>query len=91
MASYSKKFLTRFLRDSINPQAPASLVRLFDSNVFQPPQMNPYDTYTVININPYTIEEQLTTYPVAPLSAGLEIVVVYSPSPVREYIIIDVE
>lgn len=61
MSSYSKKFVTSFIRDSINIQQnrSVSIVKLFPGHI-----TNPYETYTTININPYTMEEQLSIYPV---------------------------
>ena len=65
MYSYSKKFVTSFLRDSVNVR-PMSLVRLFDSYPLQEVKVvEPnFDTYTVVTINPLTLEEQLSIYPV---------------------------
>jgi hypothetical protein len=65
MSSYSKKFVTSFLRDSVNVR-PLSLVRLFDSYPLQEVKVvEPnYDTYTVVTMNPLTLEEQLSIYPV---------------------------
>jgi hypothetical protein len=65
MSSYSKKFVTSFLRDSVNVR-PMSLVRLFDSYPLQEVKVvEPnFDTYTVVTINPLTLEEQLSIYPV---------------------------
>ncbi len=65
MSSYSKKFVTSFLRDSVNVR-PMSLVRLFDSYPLQEVKVvEPnFDTYTVVTMNPITLEEQLSIYPV---------------------------
>jgi hypothetical protein len=75
MSSYSKKFVTSFLRDSVNVR-PLSLTRLFDSYSLQEVKvvepnfpkgealLSPYDTYTVVTMNPITLEEQLSIYPV---------------------------
>ncbi len=75
MSSYSKKFVTSFLRDSVSMRS-MSLVKLFPmGEALQSPYDNyslqevkvvepNYDTYTVITINPITMEEQLSTYPV---------------------------
>jgi hypothetical protein len=65
MSSYSKKFVTSFLRDSVNVR-PLSLARLFDSYPLQEVKVvEPnFDTYTVITMNPVTLEEQLSIYPV---------------------------
>ena len=63
MASFSKKFVTTFLRDSVNTR-PMSVVRLFESPLSEVKVVEPnFDTYTVITINPYTLEEQLIMYP----------------------------
>jgi hypothetical protein len=66
MSSYSKKFVTSFLRDSVSVRS-MSLVKLFpmgealqEVKVVEPN----YDTYTVITMNPITMEEQLSIYPV---------------------------
>jgi hypothetical protein len=93
--SFSKKFVSSFLRDSVSAR-PVSIVRLFESPV---PQERvdvkvhhlPYETYTAINMNPYTLEEQLMMYPVvAPLNnMPLSAVVIHNPS--RGYVAIDVE
>jgi hypothetical protein len=60
---FSKKFVSSFLRDSVSAR-PMSVVRLFDPlrevKVHEPN----FETYTVVNINPYTLEEQLILYPV---------------------------
>jgi hypothetical protein len=81
MSSYSKKFVTSFLRDSVNAR-PLSIVRLFEPlrevKVVEPN----FDTYTTININPYTLEEQLMMYPV---------VVIHSVPSGCPYTVIDVE
>ncbi len=65
MSSYSKKFVASFLRDSVNVR-PMSLVRLFDSYPLQEVKVvEPnFDTYTVVTMNPITLEEQLSIYPV---------------------------
>jgi hypothetical protein len=60
---FSKKFVSSFLRDSVTAR-PMSVVHLFDPlrevKVHEPN----FETYSVININPYTLEEQLILYPV---------------------------
>ena len=86
---FSKKFVSSFLRDSVSAR-PMSVVRLFDPlrevKVHEPN----FETYTVVNINPYTLEEQLMLYPVvAPLNNMPLSVVVHNPP--RGYIAIDVE
>ena len=96
MASFSKKFVTSFFRDSVNTQSrpagaaslvrPLSIVRLFESplkevNIIPGDEPN-FNNYTVININPYTLEEQLIMYPV---------VVVHSSPAGCPYTVIDVE
>ena len=65
MSSYSKKFVSSFLRDSINVR-PLSLARLFDGYPLQEVKVvEPnFDTYTVVTMNPITLEEQLSIYPV---------------------------
>lgn len=64
---FSKKFVTSFLRDAVNAR-PVSIVRLFEtplSEVKVLPAGEPnFETYSVININPYTLEEQLMLYPI---------------------------
>jgi len=81
MSSFSKKFVSSFLRDSVNARS-LSVVRLFEPlkevKVVEPN----FDTYTAININPYTLEEQLIMYPV---------VVVHSAPSGCPYTVIDVE
>ncbi len=81
MSSYSKKFVSSFLRDSVSTR-PLSVVRLFEPlkevKVVEPN----FDTYTVVNINPYTLEEQLMMYPV---------VVIHSAPSGCPYTVIDVE
>ena len=97
MSSYSKKFVASFIRDYIGPYSqPKSIVKLFDTSLqeVKVQAMSPYDTYTTISINPYTLEERLNTYPVVALSGhfGLEAVVVYSSPPLRcPYVVINVE
>lgn len=92
--SFSKKFVSSFLRDSMAAR-PISLVRLFESPASERidvkvHQMAPYETYTAISINPYTLEEQLMLYPVvAPLNNMPLSVVVHQPE--RNHILIDVE
>ncbi len=67
---FSKKFTTAFLRDAITAPAAmtgvshaSNVVRMYEPlkevKVHQP---QPY-SYTVININPYTLEEELVLYP----------------------------
>lgn len=60
---FSKKFVSSFLRDSVSAR-PMSVVRLFDPlrevKIHEPN----FETYTVVNINPYTLEEQLILYPI---------------------------
>ena len=60
---FSKKFVSSFLRDSVSAR-PMSVVRLFDPlrevKIHEPN----FETYSVISINPYTLEEQLILYPV---------------------------
>jgi hypothetical protein len=84
MASFSKKFVTSFLRDSVNAR-PISIVRLFESPLQEvkviPGNEPNFNSYTAIKIDPYTMEEQLIMYPV---------VMVHS-SPVCPYTVIDVE
>lgn len=69
---FSKKFTTAFLRDAIN--APATMTGVAHaSNVVQLYQAAPLRevrvhsptpySYTVVNVNPYTLEEQLVLYP----------------------------
>lgn len=83
MASFSKKFVTTFLSDTVNVR-PFSLVRLFEVTPLKEVKVvEPnFDTYTVVNINPYTLEEQLIMYPV--------VVVHQSPSGCP-YTVIDIE
>lgn len=67
---FSKKFTTAFLRDAIN--APATMTGMAHASnvvkVYQPlaevrvHSPHPY-SYTVVNVNPYTLEEQLVLYP----------------------------
>ncbi len=86
MSAYSKKFVTSFLRDSVNVR-PLSLVRLFETplqEVKVVPAAEPnFDTHTAVNINPYTytLEEQLVLYPT----------VIIHPFTVSQNIAIDVE
>jgi hypothetical protein len=86
MSSYSKKFVTSFLRDTINVR-PFSLVRLFETTPLQEVKVHPvgepnFETYTVVTINPYTLEEQLIMYPV---------VVVHQSASGCPYTVIDIE
>lgn len=63
---FSKKFVTTFLSDSINAR-PFSVLKLFsmsESPIQNARLINQEIDYTVININPYTLEEQLIMYPV---------------------------
>jgi hypothetical protein len=64
---FSKRFVSSFLRDAVSAR-PVSVVRLFEtplSEVKVLPAGEPnFETYTVISINPYTLEEQLMLYPV---------------------------
>jgi hypothetical protein len=88
--SFSKKFVSSFLRDSVAVR-PVSLVRLFETPIdVKVHQAAPYETYTAININPSTLEEQLMLYPiVAPLNNMPLSVVVHRPQ--SNHILIDVE
>jgi hypothetical protein len=82
MASFSKKFVSTFLRDSVNTRS-ISLVRLFETPLNEVKVVEPnFDTYTAININPYTLEEQLIMYPV---------VIVHSAPIGCPYTVIDIE
>jgi hypothetical protein len=82
MSSYSKKFVSSFLRDSVNARS-LSIVRLFESPLKEVKIIEPnFDSYTVINIDPYTLEEQLIMYPM--------VVVHQSPSGCP-YTVIDIE
>jgi hypothetical protein len=67
---FSKKFTTSFLRDAIS--APATMTGVAHaSNVVQLYQPlaevrvhnPPPSRYTVVKVNPYTLEEQLILYP----------------------------
>jgi disulfide oxidoreductase YuzD len=58
MTSYSKKFISTFLRDSIHMRYMIHPLKVTEI------QMKPYDTQTAITINPYTIEEEVLIYPV---------------------------
>ncbi len=61
---FSKKFVSSFLRDSVSAR-PMSVVRLFETPLHEVKVHEPnFETYSVININPYTLEEQLILYPV---------------------------
>lgn len=61
---FSKKFVTSFLRDAVNAR-PVSIVRLFETPLSEVKVHEPnFETYSVININPYTLEEQLMLYPI---------------------------
>jgi hypothetical protein len=67
---FSKKFTTAFLRDAVS--APATMTGVAHASnvvkVYQPlaevrvHSPHPY-SYTVVNVNPYTLEEQLVLYP----------------------------
>jgi hypothetical protein len=69
---FSKKFATAFLRDAV--AAPATMTGVVHTanvvKLYQPPPLTevrvhstaPY-SYTVVNVNPYTLEEQLVLYP----------------------------
>lgn len=82
MSSFSKKFVTTFLRDNVNAR-PFSIVRLFESPLKEVKVIEPnFDTYTAISINPYTLEEQLIMYPV---------VVVHQAPTGCPYTVIDIE
>ena len=102
--SFSKKFVTSVIRDSVYAY-PVSIVKLFEPlkevKVHHLPypkgeaQLSPYETYTAVNINPYTLEEQLMMYPVVaplnnmPICAPLSAVVIHNPP--RGHLVIDVE
>ena len=82
MATFSKKFVSTFLSDTVNARA-FSIVRLFESPLKEVKVVEPnFDTYTVVNINPYTLEEQLIMYPV---------VVVHQTPGGCPYTVIDIE
>ena len=67
---FSKKFTSAFLRDAISAPATmtgvahaSNVVRLYEPlKEVKVHQSTPY-SYTVVNINPYTLEEQLVLYP----------------------------
>lgn len=61
---FSKNFTSNFFRSAVS--ARPSVVKLFESTtplhevkVHEPN----FETYTVVNINPYTLEEQIIMYP----------------------------
>jgi hypothetical protein len=61
---FSKRFVSTFLRDAVSAR-PVSVVRLFETPLSEVKVQEPnFETYTVISINPYTLEEQLMLYPV---------------------------
>ena len=61
---FSKRFVSSFLRDAVSAR-PVSVVRLFETPLSEVKVQEPnFETYTVISINPYTLEEQLMLYPV---------------------------
>jgi hypothetical protein len=81
MASFSKKFVSSFLRDSVNVRS-ISLVRLFESPLNEVKVVEPnFESNTVVNMNPYTLEEQLIMYPV----------VMVHHTPGCPYTVIDIE
>jgi hypothetical protein len=84
MSSYSKKFVTSFLRDTVGARQ-MSIVKLFDTYALQEVKVHEpnFDTYTAINIDPYTMEEQLMLYPA--------IVVHYQPRGFQQNVVIDIE
>jgi len=93
MSSYSKKFVTSFLRDTVGAQSSPtgglvrqmSIVKLFDTYALQEVKVHEpnLETYTAINIEPYsyTLEEQLVLYPS----------VIVHKWPVNQNVVIDVE
>jgi hypothetical protein len=79
MTSYSKKIISSFVRDSMNT---VSIVRLFSKDeILTRIQESKSKTDTAININPYTLEEQVIIYPV----------IVVDNKPECKNIIIDIE
>jgi hypothetical protein len=83
MSSYSKKFVTSMMRDTLSAR-PLSIVRLFESPLQEVKIHEPnFETYTAINIEPYsyTLEEQLVLYPS----------VIVHKWPVNQNVVIDVE
>lgn len=84
MSSYSKKFVTSFLRDTVGARQ-MSIVKLFDTYALQEVKVHEpnFDTYTAINIEPYsyTLEEQLVLYPT----------VIVHKWPINQNVVIDVE
>lgn len=61
--SFSKKFISSFVSDVINNYNGSNIVRLFaplqEVKVVEPN----IETYTVVRINAYTMEEELILYP----------------------------
>lgn len=80
--SYSKKYISTFIREAINAR-PNTVVKYFETAPLQEVKVHEpnFNTYTAIQINPYTLEEQLIMYPT----------VVVHDMPRPAYVIIDIE
>jgi hypothetical protein len=64
MSSFSKKFVSTYLSDTVNSRV-HNVVRLFDMPLKEVKVEDvSINSYIVIAINPYTLEEELKTYPV---------------------------
>ncbi len=57
-SGYAKKFVYNYLRASINMHS--VIITHSESESLE----SNFDTHTIININPYTVQEQFTNYPI---------------------------
>lgn len=70
---FSKKFFSSFMKDSLSVQTRSlSIIRLFETPLQEVKVVSDYEKYTVINIDSYTLEEQVILYPVVLVHTPVE-------------------
>ncbi len=70
---FSKKFFSSFIKDTLSVQTRSmSIIRLFETPLQEVKVVSDYEKYTVINIDSYTLEEQVILYPVVLVHTPVE-------------------
>ncbi len=70
---FSKRFFSGFMKDSLSVQSRSmSIVRLFETPLQEVKVVSDYEKYTVINIDSYSLEEQVIIYPVVLVHTPVE-------------------
>lgn len=61
---FSKRFFSGFMKDSLSVQSRSlSIIRLFETPLQEVKVVSDYEKYTIINIDSYSLEEQVIIYP----------------------------